>query len=352
MKKMFAMLLVLCLMPAMALAAVTVSQNGVTVSKSGSGYMLSAGTYTISGSDSQTLDITATGDVILKLNGLNINNQNYGEYGMHISGGMGTTVKVVADGAPSTLVGDKYGLFSEIPLTIDGPGKLTCKSVKVEVEDSSLLPVTGRVAIRGEKDITIVGGEIEAVGHNDGSGRGIDTDGVLTIGGGRVTASGYNAALYAKKDVVIRDAELTISKTNVGIWSREGKISFENCNAQVKAEKGYSPLALYAKEIEVISGSLLATAEYAAVAGDLKINTENVKIVENSQTKLHIEGVYNVDNGSDDDGSGEGTATPGTAPDLPQTGSLPETGDPTSLLGWSCLLGAAGAGLKLRKKQR
>ena len=134
MKKMFAMLLVLCLMPAMALAAVTVSQNGVTVSKSGSGYMLSAGTYTISGSDSQALDITATGDVILKLDGLNINNQNYGEYGMHISGGMGTTVKVVADGAPSTLVGDKYGLFSEIPLTIDGPGKLTCKSVKVEGE--------------------------------------------------------------------------------------------------------------------------------------------------------------------------------------------------------------------------
>ena len=76
-----------------------------------------------------------------------------------------------------------------------------------------------------------------------------------------------------------------------------------------------------------------------------------MKIVENSQKKFHIKGVYNVDNGSDDDGIGEGTAVPGTAPDLPQTGSLPDTGDPTSLLGWGCLLGAAGAGLKLRKKQ-
>ena len=83
---------------------------------------------------------------------------------------------------------------------------------------------------------------------------------------------------------------------------------------------------------------------------DQKILDEMITAENDGEFKYVAPPVQPDDNSGN---AGSGSAAPnGEIVDLPETGSLPDTGDPTSLLGWGCLLGAAGAGLKLRRKQR
>lgn len=276
-----------------------------------------AGTYDISGKFDHMLLVDADGPVVLKLNGVEIENDisaaivNKSSEDLIIDLVLGSK-NILSDGGSS-----EYDacIYSNGHLFIDGDGELVVKGNQIEGEgiatennditidggnisieavddglnaggDGGLITINGGNifikasgdGIDSNKDLKINGGTIYTMGSSKGGDAGIDTDAGFTIDGGTVIALGSDMLETPKAE----------SKQNVLAFSMSNKIDKGTLVSLVK-EDGYEVISFEAQEdfkTLIISSDKLTLGNYSLYTkGKHSGNKENFIYVDGTYTK-------------------------------------------------------------------
>lgn len=148
----------------------------------------------------------------------------------------------------------------------------------------------------------------------------------------RITAKGGS-----DEDVRLYDAKLMFYDAGSGKWVEANEHQFpENGRVEIvlKLEKG-----LDAREYDFVVAHMFTKNAFGRKAGDVELPPVEVVYLEEDSVwalRFEVTGLSPI-------------MVSVTKKSVPY---LPETGDPSSLLGWVCLLAASGAGMKLRGKKR
>ena len=185
-------------------AGQTVNSKEINLSEYDSNLTISeAGTYTLSGSFKNSVVVNANGDVVLILNGVNI------ESTMTAAIANGTTNSLtikLADGTVNNLSdggSSEYDgcIFSYGKLTIEGNGTLNVNGKQedgegIATKSCDIVINSGTINIASQDDGLNAGGSGGSIIINGGTiyikanGDGIDSNGALTINGGKVYTIG------------------------------------------------------------------------------------------------------------------------------------------------------------------
>lgn len=256
-----------------------VTENQIDLSKYDSNFTITkAGEYTLTGDFKNTVLIDADGDVVLNLNGVNIENELTAA--MANIGTNKLTIKL-ADNTNNTLSdggSSEYDacLYSAGVLTIEGNGTLNVYGNQQEGEgiatescdininggkiniqcnddginaggDGGTITINnGEIYIKASgdgidsnKNLIINGGEVYTIGSSIGGDAGIDTDGGFEINGGTVIALGSDmlqspentskqkSICFNLNSKILNGSKIILKKDNEEIISFEAKEDFK-----------------------------------------------------------------------------------------------------------------------------
>jgi len=202
------------------------------------------GTYSLSGtlSDGQiVVDVQDAGLVTLELNGVEISSTSAPIYLQQAE----AAVIVLVEGTHNVLTNSaayateddalNAAIFSNADLTIEGSGSLSIEAASVDgiastasvtVQGTPTIEINaGDDAIQLETDFTITdgtlnltaGGGMGASLSDDLSGKGIKTEGNVTIDGGSITINAADDAIRSDQDLVMNAGTLAISATGKAV---------------------------------------------------------------------------------------------------------------------------------------
>ena len=258
-------------------AGQTVNSKEINLSEYDSNLTISeAGTYTLSGSFKNSVVVNANGDVVLILNGVNI------ESTMTAAIANGTTNSLtikLADGTVNNLSdggSSEYDgcIFSYGKLTIEGNGTLNVNGKQedgegIATKSCDIVINSGTINIASQDDGLNTGGSGGSITINGGTiyikanGDGIDSNGALTINGGKVytigSSQGGDAGIDTDEGFVFNGGDIIALGSDMlekpESTSKQKSVCFElstkvssGSTVEVKNANGDSAVSFEAKE--------------------------------------------------------------------------------------------------------
>lgn len=213
-----------------------------------------------------------------------------------------------------------------------GAGDVTITGGKVNAEGFSGAGIGG--GQEGHGLVTISGGEVDATSKTGaGIGGGYERTGYVTISGGKVTAKSDTEGIGSGGDMV---PTVTLSSAAGKVFEVTANTEKSNPDNSNRLSKTYEDLTDWMNEIN-------ATYKY--------FHYEEIDQTAGGQNPGSQK--PNEGEGQPDDGMMEPSGTQ-EQPDNQQAvanANLPKTGDPSSLMLFTALLGASAAGLGIKKRK-
>ena len=258
-------------------AGQTVNSKEINLSEYESNLTITeAGTYTLTGSFKNSVVVNSDGDVILILNGVNIESTMTAAIANGTTNSLtiklaDNTVNNVSDGGSSEYDGC---IFSYGKLTIEGNGTLNVNGKQedgegIATKSCDLIINSGTINIASQDDGLNTGGSGGSITINGGTiyvkanGDGIDSNGALTINGGNIytigSAQGGDAGIDTDEGFIFNGGEIialgsdmlekpeTTSKQKSVCFDLKTKVS-SGSKVEVKSASGETVASFEAKE--------------------------------------------------------------------------------------------------------